>query len=1162
MSTSERTSVVVRSADDDVAITVTDAYGTVVGTGRGELQLELQTGLYLARASRLGSTTERSFIVPEEMTVMLESPAFLSAVPLRGARNCPTDVDAVADELEATCRPAPDESSGALLLAVIGEGSTPELEKLELRDFSGELVIDLSNAQPGLRVTMIATCVHLPPGVYELRHRPLAPTDRAARSIAIPVGRGRTTWVFVRASPRPVVQHAGIVIGGRRGGGFDPDDELLRVTELSLRGLLDGDPYFPASLQSHLMELEDPAPLALVAAAHTALRRDDAEAAAEIVDRALAVADDLVDVAALALAIGRIDANTDLFDMPPTTRAGFDAVVAAAATDDEIVPYGSVVERLAACLYEDSPWTCWDPDAVDNELEWIATGIRDLRVGRLIAAGVNPELDASDLGELAAAMRLPRRLVEATYERLRLPLVSGPPYPGLAAYTEGDKGIFFGREHEVSAVVEQLETRRIVVLAAASGGGKSSLIDAGVVPAVIAKHWTVRRAVLDGAQSDIDIAALRPDGDPTLLIVDHFETALRVPGTDAADLWSEINAFVKLEGARLLLAVRADAYGDLIAAEFWGDLEPFMLPLPPMRPEAIARAIELPAETCDVVLERDLVDRLVADCSGEPGALPLLQQTLRRIWSAASYQFIPLSTYESLRFPPDASDDAPNLRCGLNAAIALHAEDVWTNEIAVDAELQSSVRRLFLRLIEFDDGLLRARRAQLGDFDAEGDPGLRAAADLLARPGIRLVTLGKHSTVELSYELLLVAWPRLQGWAVQEAASELLRRALQSEAIKWSSEGSHLLDARRRNAHREAMEWRASVVGPVSPQIERYLEAGTRLARRQTIGKLLGLAMLVALAAYGVLAIASAIVDADKKNGARVELVAVVGPAGGFRIEATEVSNARFRACVELGACTRPREPAGIDAFERADDELPVVFVDGFQAAAFCDWLGLRLPTRDEWYDAVTDGATRNYPWGDDPPSPELINMVFDVGDTSVGPTDADLEELAARPSVTADDILAAVPELDESEHRTVAEFFAADWPEMDVEERVIELERLRAEAAGRSGEGESDRIERELAGAPAPVADEAYGAGATPTGIRHLIGNVEEWTATPADCGPSARRCDLRWDGVTAVSTVSAVGGSFTDPGLEVGPATLEPTYRQPLLGALDRGFRCAGSR
>lgn len=62
------------------------------------------------------------------------------------------------------------------------------------------------------------------------------------------------------------------------------------------------------------------------------------------------------------------------------------------------------------------------------------------------------------------------------------------PYRGLAAYRQQDAGWFFGRERSTAAFVAQLRaaenTGGLVMLVGASGAGKSSLLNAGLVPAL------------------------------------------------------------------------------------------------------------------------------------------------------------------------------------------------------------------------------------------------------------------------------------------------------------------------------------------------------------------------------------------------------------------------------------------------------------------------------------------------------------------------------------------------------------------------------------------------------------------------------------------------------------------------------------------------------
>ena len=242
-----------------------------------------------------------------------------------------------------------------------------------------------------------------------------------------------------------------------------------------------------------------------------------------------------------------------------------------------------------------------------------------------------------------------------------------------------------------------------------------------------------------------------------------------------------------------------------------GHIQANRVEITPLGEAGLRRAIIRPAELAGVAVEAALVERLLADAAGEPGVLPLVQETLVLLWERLERRFLPMRAYEALVLTRDSYSGQPNEeRSGLQVAIARRADAT----LASLTEAQQVIaRRIFLRLIQFGEGRADTRRQQPLDAlrSAGDDPRLfdqtlqqLAASRLLTLSGtderrttndqrpkldewhahLRPSSVVLVTNVDISHEALIGGWPALQGWLNERRESELTRRRLEGKAAR------------------------------------------------------------------------------------------------------------------------------------------------------------------------------------------------------------------------------------------------------------------------------------------------------------------------------------------------------------------------------------------
>ncbi len=474
------------------------------------------------------------------------------------------------------------------------------------------------------------------------------------------------------------------------------------------------------------------------------------------------------------------------------------------------------------------------------------------------------------------------------------------PYKGLRAFEQADAVDFYGRDTLIAQLVARFQggekAQRFLAVVGPSGSGKSSVVKAGLVPALRdgalpgSRNWFVAEMVPgDNPLRELEAAllsvAVNPAADLTgllragergilaaverilppepqielLLVIDQFEETFTQVLADANRRFflRSLTTAVTAPDSRLraVITLRADFYDRPLLYEGFGALirERTEVVLPLSTAE-LEQAIVGPAQRVGLLAEPNLVTAIIADVNEQPGALPLLQYALTEIFERREGQRLSLRAYQ------DSG--------GVTGALARRAEEVY---LMLGEEGQAMTRQLFLRLISLSEGMEDTRRrlhwAEVASL-ARDFPVVEAVLDAFTR--YRLLTLDRdpatrESTVEVAHEALIREWARLREWLDDNRVGVQLQRLLGAAAQEWyeadQDPGFLLKDARLAQFE----EWAAATTLQLTAEEKAFLVAslaerekqealeGERRAREQALERrartwLLGLVGVLAMA--------------------------------------------------------------------------------------------------------------------------------------------------------------------------------------------------------------------------------------------------------------------------------------------------------------------------
>lgn len=594
-------------------------------------------------------------------------------------------------------------------------------------------------------------------------------------------------------------------------------------------------------------------------------------------------------------------------------------------------------------------------------------------------------------------------------------LVELCPYLNLDAFKEKDAAYFFGRERVKLKLIDSLKREpRFLALLGPSGSGKSSVLQAGLIPALKggalpgSSGWEyllmrmgadpfqiLKEAGLE-SHAGLQEAVTRwqtdhPGKTRLVLVFDQFEQLLVTAPEETRQHF--INELANLLDSPLpvsvLMSMRDDFYSRFqkSAAKLTGWFERGLVNVPLTLTRAELDAIiRGPAKVAGLSFEEGLANTIAADALAESPndvdaqvtILPLLEFALTQLWEMRQDNMLTHAAYRQIE--------------GVTGGLATWASKTYD---ALDRQERRMARLILELLVHPAD-------------EAQGTPDIRQARpipdllreeELLTRRTIdklvsaRLLTVKRDErteleVVEIIHDSLLVEWSSLRAWLEEDRPALQVQQQLSEAASEWNShdrERSYLFSGKRLD---DLLKWTQQHAYLPSKLEESFLEQSVaEYARQRRRARLLwGMAAVLLMTLFvlgpgtllyraglrqkaanmsrlvqvqgGEMLFGTNAQDRQTQNGEQAQMSL---PMAALQVEATEVTYAQYELCVQAQVCEAPLFARPVDV--QAMQAHPVVYVTLYQAVAYCNWVGRRVPTSAEWELAARGLNGRAWPW-------------------------------------------------------------------------------------------------------------------------------------------------------------------------------------------------------
>jgi serine/threonine protein kinase len=462
-------------------------------------------------------------------------------------------------------------------------------------------------------------------------------------------------------------------------------------------------------------------------------------------------------------------------------------------------------------------------------------------------------------------------------------LIDQSPYAGLSSFQEADADRFFGRSREIAALVARVRDEPFVAVVGHSGAGKSSLVRAGLVPALkrsgeawealvirpggnpLAALASIVAPLISSSSSLVDdvraqeefkermraepgyVGAVlrsraRRERRKILLFVDQFEE-LYTQVQEASDrrVFTACLAGVADDATspiRIVVSLRSDFLDSISEDEhFMAKLGQGVFPLATPSREALRDALVQPVELAGYRFETPaLLEGMLQHVEATPGAWPLLQLTAPLLWEQRD------ATRKLL------TEQSHAAMGGMAGVLARHADRILAE---VPFKARALARALFLRLVTPERTRATVPMEELRELSRDTTE-LQRLTDLFVQARLLVVRTEEtaaEATVELVHESLIHNWPTLYRWLDEGQGDAAFLEQLRSAARQWQAQQRDGELLWRGPLVEEAQRFQRRYHGEL-PQTQRaFLEAVfTLAARTQRRKRLLAVGTTVILA--------------------------------------------------------------------------------------------------------------------------------------------------------------------------------------------------------------------------------------------------------------------------------------------------------------------------